>query len=413
MSRASWRPRSRRAAPRLERCGSGRWTRHPATDPTRRNPESSSGSPRTSFAHLLVDHPDMASDRFLDMVGKPDGPLADASLWHLEVLDTEALSPSMTRLVLTAPDLGGLRYLAGQDLMFRIPRSDGAVTNRRYTIRGFDPVRASVVVDVSLHGAGPGTDWVREATAGDRIDAIGPRGKVTLREGVDWHLFVADETGMPGALAMIEALPLSARATALLEIDTAADQQELEPNQGQLVDLHWIHRLDRSTPGDAGRSKRRSSKPVCHRAADTPMWRPRPALCGASRGSWRNGVSSEIRSRRRRTGGAVSPMQTTENLPGQTDAARFEPWCSFGSEERLRALGGRPLQDSQRRPECRLRHDGEAVSHVVSDLGPVVVGGHIRDPVLTGFEAVTVEVVDRNVRSEVPGDLLVRSKRMM
>lgn len=185
------------------------------------------------------------------MVGKPDGPLADASLWHLEVLDTEALSPSMTRLVLTAPDLGGLRYLAGQDLMFRIPRSDGAVTNRRYTIRGFDPVRASVVVDVSLHGAGPGTDWVREATAGDRIDAIGPRGKVTLREGVDWHLFVADETGMPGALAMIEALPLSARATALLEIDTAADQQELEPNQGQLVDLHWIHRLDRSTPGDA------------------------------------------------------------------------------------------------------------------------------------------------------------------
>jgi NADPH-dependent ferric siderophore reductase len=192
----------------------------------------------------------MATDRFLDMVGKPGGPLADASIWHLEVLDIEALSPSMTRLVLTAPDLDRLRYLAGQDLMFRIPRSEGAVTNRRYTIRGFDPVHASVVVDVSLHGAGPGTDWIRRATAGDRIDAIGPRGKVTLREGVDWHLFVADETGMPGALAMIEALPPNSRAAAVLEIDTPADEQELELKQEQQVALHWIHRLGRSTPGD-------------------------------------------------------------------------------------------------------------------------------------------------------------------
>jgi NADPH-dependent ferric siderophore reductase len=193
----------------------------------------------------------MAPDRFLDMVGKAGGPLADASLWHLEVRDVEALSPSMRRLVLTAPGLEELRYEAGQDLMFRVPRGDGAVTNRRYTIRGFDAVRGLVVVDVSLHGAGPGTDWIRAATPGDRIDAIGPRGKVTLKEGVDWHLFVADETGMPGALAMMEALPPNSLAKALLEIDTPEDEQEPDLGQGRRVELDWIHRPDGSKPGDA------------------------------------------------------------------------------------------------------------------------------------------------------------------
>ena len=70
-------------------------------------------------------------------------------------------------------------------------------------------------MDVSLHGAGPGTVVEGAATAGDRIDAIGPRGKITLRPNADWHLFVVDETGLPGALAMVEALPAGPRASVL------------------------------------------------------------------------------------------------------------------------------------------------------------------------------------------------------
>lgn len=209
------------------------------------------GAPGHFCGNVLVNLPDMATDRFVDMVGKAGGPLADASLWHLEVLSAGALTPTMRRLILTAPGLDGLHYLAGQDLMFRVPRTDGTVTNRRYTIRAFDAAPASVTVDVSLHGAGPGTDWIRAASAGDRIDAIGPRGKVTLREGADWHLFVGDETGMPGALAMIEALPSSSTAKAVLEIDTPADEQEPEPSRGRHVELRWVHRSGHSSPGDA------------------------------------------------------------------------------------------------------------------------------------------------------------------
>ena len=193
----------------------------------------------------------MATDRMLELVGQAGGPLADASLWHLEVVDTAPLSPSIQRVVLTAPGLADLRYAAGQDLMLRVPRADAKVTNRRYTIRSFDATLPAVTIDVSLHGAGPGTDWIRAARVGDRIDAIGPRGKITPRMEADWHLFIGDETGMPGALAMIDVLPSASTVKALLEVDTSADEQEPDSGLGQRLELRWAHRLGRSVSGDA------------------------------------------------------------------------------------------------------------------------------------------------------------------
>ncbi|HXA33264.1 MAG TPA: siderophore-interacting protein [Acidimicrobiales bacterium] len=193
----------------------------------------------------------MTPDRLLDLVGRPGGPLADASLWHLEVVDAGPLTPNLYRLVLTGPGLADLRYLAGQDLMLRVPQDGEHVVNRRYTIRQLDTATAAVTLDVSLHGTGPGTDWIRSAQPGCRIDAIGPRGKVTVRTDADWHLFVCDETGLPGALAMLESLEPASVATALFEIDSPADEQALGPNQIGSLDLRWLHRLGRSVPGDA------------------------------------------------------------------------------------------------------------------------------------------------------------------
>ena len=192
----------------------------------------------------------MATDRLLDMVGRPGGPLADAALWPLEVIEAGALSPSFRRVVVTAPGIEGLQCVPGQDLMLRVPLAGDKVVNRRYTIRDFDAVERRVVVDVSLHGKGPGTDWITAAATGDRIDAIGPRGKITLRPDADWHLFVVDETGLPGTLAMIEALPAGSTAIALLEVDSPADTQEPVAYHGDRLDMHWLHRSGRSVPGD-------------------------------------------------------------------------------------------------------------------------------------------------------------------
>jgi NADPH-dependent ferric siderophore reductase len=193
----------------------------------------------------------MATDRLLDLVGRPGGPLADAALWHLQVAETGPLTPSIRRIVVTAPGIEGLRYAPGQDLMLRVPLPAGRVVNRRYTIRAFNPGEGTVTVDVSLHGAGPGTDWVRAAQIGDRIDAIGPRGKITVYPDADWHFFVVDETGLPGALAMIESLPTASVAMAVLEVDGPADEQGPASHQAGHVDLQWLHRGGRWSPGEA------------------------------------------------------------------------------------------------------------------------------------------------------------------
>ena len=188
----------------------------------------------------------------LEMVGQPGGPLADAALWPLEVTDSSSLSPSFRRVVLTAPGIEALRHQPGQDLMLRVPLGPERVVNRRYTVRSFDPDRKTVTIDVSLHGAGPGTDWISAARTGDHIDAIGPRGKITVRPEAAWHLFVADETGIPGALAMLESLPPGSAAAALFEVDTDADEQELVAPRSGPFDVRWLHRDGRSVPGDPG-----------------------------------------------------------------------------------------------------------------------------------------------------------------
>jgi NADPH-dependent ferric siderophore reductase len=193
----------------------------------------------------------VAADRLRELVGQPGGPLADASFWQLEVVEAGPLTPTIHRVVLTGPELGSLRWQAGQDLMLRIPRGDDNVVNRRYTVRSFDRQRPAVTIDVSLHGRGPGTDWVRAAAVGSKIEAIGPRGKIVLDPDADWHLFIADETGVPGALAMIEALPPDGTALALFEVDSAADEQEVTVSRPN-VRVQWAHRLGGSVPGDSG-----------------------------------------------------------------------------------------------------------------------------------------------------------------
>jgi NADPH-dependent ferric siderophore reductase len=113
---------------------------------------------------------------------------------------------------------------------------------RRYTIRSFDPATATLDLDVVLHGDGPGAAWARTASAGDRIEAIGPRGKVTVDAEADWHLFVGDDAALPATLAMAGSLDTPARAIVVLEVDGADSEQEARAADGQAIPVQWLHR---------------------------------------------------------------------------------------------------------------------------------------------------------------------------
>ncbi len=186
-----------------------------------------------------------------DPFAQLSGPLADTRKLHFEVVSSTRLTPHMQRIELTAAELDGFSYRPGQDIMLLVAADGRRPVRRRYTIRQLDLARQLLTIDVVLHGDGPGERWVRSAQAGDRIEGIGPRGKVFPSVSADWHLFMGDEAALPAILAMTESLPGDADATLVLEIPSADDEQDV--SAAARTRVSWLHRLDRQV-GDPASS---------------------------------------------------------------------------------------------------------------------------------------------------------------
>jgi NADPH-dependent ferric siderophore reductase len=115
------------------------------------------------------------------------------------------------------------------------------VLSRRYTIRGYDPERRRLELNIVAHGVdGLGARWAANAQLGDRVNGVGPRGKIFLNPDADWHLFLGDETAGPATLAMIESLPPDVPAFGYLEV-TDPDDQLPHRASGQ-HQVTWLHR---------------------------------------------------------------------------------------------------------------------------------------------------------------------------
>src|SRR6204780_4008401 len=170
------------------------------------------------------------------------GPLASTTRLDFQVAGSARLTPHVQQLTLTAPQLDGFGYLPGQDVMLLVAAEGNRPVRRRYTIRRLDAAARLLTLDIVLHGDGPGERWVRAAQPGDRIQGIGPRGKITTSATADWHLFLADESALPAAFAMTEALPTGSLATLVMEIPEEDDEQDLY--SAATTRISWLHRLD-------------------------------------------------------------------------------------------------------------------------------------------------------------------------
>jgi len=159
---------------------------------------------------------------------------------ELEVTEAVDLGPRMRRIRLAGRGLDDFTYQAGQDVMLVLGGGERPLS-RRYSIRGFDPSSKTLELNVVAHGVhGPGANWASTTQPGDRINGVGPRGKIYLDPDADWHLFVGDDTAAPASLNMLEALPSSVPGQAFLEVTSAED--ELFSSSTQPVT--WLHRGD-------------------------------------------------------------------------------------------------------------------------------------------------------------------------
>jgi NADPH-dependent ferric siderophore reductase len=145
------------------------------------------------------------------------GRLSDAYLLDLEIVAVADVAPHVRTLTVSSPDLVGFSYRPGQDLMIEFPNGERTV-RRRYTLRRADSAAGTAELEFELHGGdGVAARWAAShAEVGRHLDAIGPRGNISIRPDAPAHLFVADDSAMPAAFAMIEALPSDAAVAAIL-----------------------------------------------------------------------------------------------------------------------------------------------------------------------------------------------------
>lgn len=166
----------------------------------------------------------------------------------LEVAASEAITPQMRRIRLRSPALQEFAYSPGQDIMLWVSAGGERMVYRRYTIRSLDRAAGHLDLEVVMHaGEGPGLRWATTAKPGDLVEAVGPRGKITIVPAAS-YVFAGDESFLPAAFAMLEALPAGTPAWAFLEVANAEEEQPLAVSAD--LRLGWVHR-DNTPPGEA------------------------------------------------------------------------------------------------------------------------------------------------------------------
>jgi len=167
------------------------------------------------------------------------GHLKGSYLLDLAVIGVEEIAEHVRLIKVASSDLVGFEYAPGQDLLFEFPDGDRTL-RRRYTIRRLDSPQGIADFEIEMHdGLGPATRWAAEAQVGERLEAIGPRGAVKVRSEAMNHLFVVDDSAMPAAFAMLDALPANMSAIALLVTSHGAKSRPTVADRPE-TSLVWL-----------------------------------------------------------------------------------------------------------------------------------------------------------------------------
>jgi NADPH-dependent ferric siderophore reductase len=198
-------------------------------------------------------------------------PLADRSKRRprfLTVRSARYLSPNLIRVTFEGPELEGFpRGHEGANCKLVLPRDgerreafeayfapDGPMEKvhavRTYTVRAYRPDSLQLDIDFVAHGdEGPATRWAQLAGPGSFLGFFGPSRPKITEFAADWYLLAADLSAMPVVEATLEAMPPSARGTAVFEVPSKDDIREISAPAG--IDLHWIVQADVHRPSTA------------------------------------------------------------------------------------------------------------------------------------------------------------------
>ncbi|MCW4386601.1 siderophore-interacting protein [Salinibacterium sp. SYSU T00001] len=197
-----------------------------------------------------------------------------SELLTLHVLRRERISPNFSRVTLGGGDIARFTPM-GFDQWFRlfIPVAEGSLSRlpnkldtvsylrylsiaktsrpvlRNYTVRGYrehGPSGPELDVDFVIHGsiaegtAGPAATWADSCEPGDAVAILDEGIGFAIPEGCERVVLVADETGLPAVAGILESLPRDAMGTAIIEVPSRADAQQIDAPLG--IDVRWVVR---------------------------------------------------------------------------------------------------------------------------------------------------------------------------
>jgi NADPH-dependent ferric siderophore reductase len=152
---------------------------------------------------------------------------------NLTVARVERFGSTMLRVVACGEELEGFISLGFDDhvkLFFPIDAPEGtAPAMRDFTPRRYDVRAGELWIDFFLHDSGPAATWASQVSAGQTITVGGPRGSSVISpEGIDMHLLIGDETGLPAMGRRLDELPAQAHALAVIETDDGSTEYPFE-----------------------------------------------------------------------------------------------------------------------------------------------------------------------------------------
>ena len=123
---------------------------------------------------------------------------------------------------------------------------EGAVPpfTRTYTPLRFDPVKLEMEVEFLVHGEGAASEWVQGAEVGQEIVVLGPGGGWDVPQDGEWYVIAADESSIPAAGQVLEALPKPPHHV-MVEVAGPVDERPLPAVEPSSV--VWYHRGDDAT----------------------------------------------------------------------------------------------------------------------------------------------------------------------
>lgn len=186
-----------------------------------------------------------------------------------EVRRVERVTPRMTRVHLTGPELDGFSVeepAASVRLLLPPPGTTELVmpdwngnefllpNGRRPAIRTFTPVRvdpgsSTLDLEIVVHGAGVASRWVQAAKPGAAVAISGPGRGYAVDPDAAAYVLAGDETAVPAMCQLLEVLPTDRPVQVLVEIARPDARLALPAHPECTVEWHLL--APGQPPGDA------------------------------------------------------------------------------------------------------------------------------------------------------------------